>query len=840
MRSLDRLFVFIISIAFLTGCSDSNVPDSYHASLSGHSLNISNNRLSFESTGGVENVTVHANNVAWRFAGLPGWLTASPNSGSSTTSVAFTASENLSADTARTAMFYLESADASWSFRTMVSATQQAAASYITPASTSLTFQGSGGSQTINITSNVTWKPTSSASWAKAEASQDGKTLTISAEENPSDASRTATITLSSANGISSSVNIIQEPAGVSGSTETLEFDKEGGSKSISITADAAWEIKTSDSWITVSPSSGGVGSHNLSISALENNSTSERTGYVYVNIGGSSKLQIPIVQKGLFLEAKPTSLSFSADTESKQLEINSNTDWSITSLPEWLSASSLSGKNNQTISLTAQNNSSASSRNGKVKIEKEGLTLSAIVEVQQEGLSLSVDNNNLQFGANASTQEVVINTISSWSASSSEGWITLSQTSGTGKSTLSISVEENKGDNSRTGSVKIVAGELHQTITITQQGKYFNISESDKMFTSKGGTLQISFSTNDNWNATVSDNASWLTLSSTNGSGDAIIDITAGDNASMKSRECTVTITPSNGQGAKVRVKQDGKYLTVDTEKLTFNTAGGTSKLVKISTDGTFEVSVTDSWMRIKEKSNESFRLEVDGNEGKSRQGRVLISMVDLAGGETYKLSISVEQDGNEINGHEYVDLGLPSGLKWATMNVGANSMNSRGDYYAWGEVETKSTSNYATYKYCNNGHDFTKYCTDSSYGTPDGKKTLEIMDDVASVKWGGTWRMPTEAEFKELLNNCSISQIANGIKLTGPNGKTIVFCAGYSGYLEVDKVGRYWTSSLSSEFPGGYYATAFEFNLNYYKDYYNLSYKERVNSYQIRPVSK
>ena len=404
MRSLDRLFVYIISIAFLIGCSDSNVPDNYHASLSGHSLSISNNNLSFESIGGVENVTVHANNVAWRFAGLPAWLIASPNSGSSTTSVAFTASENLSADTARTAMFYLESADAGWSFRTIVSATQQAAASYITPASTSLTFQGSGGSQTINVISNVTWKPTSSASWAKAEASQDGKTLTISTEENPSDASRTATITLSSANGIISSINITQEPAGVSGSTETLEFDKEGGSKSISITADAAWEIKTSDSWITVSPSSGGAGSHTLSIFALENNSTSERTGYVYVNIGGSSKLQIPVVQKGLFLEAKPTSLSFSADTESKQLEINSNTDWSITSLPEWLSASSLSGKNSQTISLTAQNNTSASSRNGKVKIEKEGLTLSAIVEVQQEGLSLSVDNNNLQFGANAST----------------------------------------------------------------------------------------------------------------------------------------------------------------------------------------------------------------------------------------------------------------------------------------------------------------------------------------------------------------------------------------------------------------------------------------------------
>lgn len=777
MRSLDRLFVYIISIAFLIGCSDSNVPDNYHASLSGHSLSISNNNLSFESIGGVENVTVHANNVAWRFAGLPAWLIASPNSGSSTTSVAFTASENLSADTARTAMFYLESADAGWSFRTIVSATQQAAASYITPASTSLTFQGSGGSQTINVISNVTWKPTSSASWAKAEASQDGKTLTISTEENPSDASRTATITLSSANGIISSINITQEPAGVSGSTETLEFDKEGGSKSISITADAAWEIKTSDSWITVSPSSGGAGSHTLSIFALENNSTSERTGYVYVNIGGSSKLQIPVVQKGLFLEAKPTSLSFSADTESKQLEINSNTDWSITSLPEWLSASSLSGKNSQTISLTAQNNTSASSRNGKVKIEKEGLTLSAIVEVQQEGLSLSVDNNNLQFGANASTQEVVINTISSWSASSSEGWISLSQTSGTGKSTLSISVEENKDDNSRTGSVKIVAGELNQTITITQQGKYFNISESDKTFTSKGGTLQISFSTNDKWNVTVSDNVSWLTLSSTSGSGDAIIDITAADNASMKSRECSVTITPSNGQGAKVRVKQDGRYLTVDTEKLTFNTTGGTSKSVNVSTDGTFDVSTSNSWLTISTLSQTSFTVRASENEGKSRSGSIIVRMTGLYYGESYEKSILIEQKGNDYNGHEYVDLGLPSGTKWATCNIGANKSSDKGSLFAWGE--TTPRTHFSSDEYV--------------YSKP--------FSDAAEVHWGGKWHIPTKVQMDELVSSCEWKPVYSGasfvgVNIYGPNGKSIYLPECSSD--PYDTWSRYWSSTL------------------------------------------
>ena len=152
---MKSLYIYILATLFLVACSDSNVPDSFRPSLSGHSLGISNNRLYFEAQGGVENVTVNSSNTAWRFTGLPNWLNVNPQQGKTTLSVVFTAEENLSADTARTAMFYLESADPGWSFKTMVSATQQAATSYITPATTSLSFNGSGGSKTINVLSNV-------------------------------------------------------------------------------------------------------------------------------------------------------------------------------------------------------------------------------------------------------------------------------------------------------------------------------------------------------------------------------------------------------------------------------------------------------------------------------------------------------------------------------------------------------------------------------------------------------------------------------------------------------------------------------------------------------------
>ena len=105
-------------------------------------------------------------------------------------------------------------------------------------------------------------------------------------------------------------------------------------------------------------------------------------------------------------------------------------------------------------------------------------------------------------------------------------------------------------------------------------------------------------------------------------------------------------------------------------------------------------------------------------------------------------------KQEGNigKYRGHEYVDLGLS--VKWATCNVGASKPWKYGDYFAWGEVEIKDYYN-ANYKYYD-GEKFTKYS--------DGVNCmLEPGDDAATVNWGGSWRMPTVEEQKELINNCT-----------------------------------------------------------------------------------
>ena len=152
-------------------------------------------------------------------------------------------------------------------------------------------------------------------------------------------------------------------------------------------------------------------------------------------------------------------------------------------------------------------------------------------------------------------------------------------------------------------------------------------------------------------------------------------------------------------------------------------------------------------------------------------------------------------------------VDLGLPSGILWADRNVGADSPEDYGDYFAWGETAPKSTYRWSTYKWCKGSYDtMTKYCTDSNYCTVDNKIVLDLVYDAAYVNMGPEWRMPTLTELNELKNNCTWTWTtqngSRGYKVTGPNGNSIFLpAAGYrydSGLYNAGSDGYYWSSSL------------------------------------------
>lgn len=216
---------------------------------------------------------------------------------------------------------------------------------------------------------------------------------------------------------------------------------------------------------------------------------------------------------------------------------------------------------------------------------------------------------------------------------------------------------------------------------------------------------------------------------------------------------------------------------------------------------------------------------------------------------------AIHLEDKSQEIAGHKFVDLGLPSGLLWAETNLGATTAGDYGNYYAWGETKPHESNNYtlAAYSYAENS-DFTKY------NSTDKKTVLEADDDAATATWGSSCRMPTNEEFGELVEYCTFEwkKVANsaneeigGIQVRSLlNGNSIFLPdAGYyseEGSLEVGKRGNYWSSTLKPDDDDDGFGLAYYLDSNSWTsrkgdtETYNGHLNYRYCGKSIRPVAK
>lgn len=200
---------------------------------------------------------------------------------------------------------------------------------------------------------------------------------------------------------------------------------------------------------------------------------------------------------------------------------------------------------------------------------------------------------------------------------------------------------------------------------------------------------------------------------------------------------------------------------------------------------------------------------------------------------------------DGVTVSGKEgdytYVDLGLPSGTKWATYNVGATKPTEYGGYFAWGETMPKEEYSWWNYKW-GNGDEITKYGIDSDDDMVGNNSVLEADDDVATANWGSEWRMPTKIELEELLEGCDWEWV-EGFNGSGVNGhlgisktnEATIFlpAAGLrssTNLLFAGSGGNYWLSSLSD--------MVYAYRLFFDNDYIYLDDTQRKDGMSVRAV--
>ena len=281
-----------------------------------------------------------------------------------------------------------------------------------------------------------------------------------------------------------------------------------------------------------------------------------------------------------------------------------------------------------------------------------------------------------------------------------------------------------------------------------------------------------------------------------------------------------TITATANDGGGAnvscEVEVKQYVTRITLDRPSLAFITGESSS----LSVTGVYPNDADDksySWFSTDES----------------------VATVDAAGLVTainggVAIIKAIANDGSGVYASCNVGVAIDLGLSvlWAPCNLCDTGFVSApegyGDFYAWAEIQSKKTFDWATYRWCNGSENtLTKYNFDSSYGIVDDKTKLDSEDDAAVVILGGNWRMPTFAEFEELYNNCTIVWTkVNGVngrrftsKKEGYTDKSLFFPAsgtsggnGYSQPINIGSVGRYWSSSVYTGYPHTAYTLDFD----------------------------
>jgi len=295
-------------------------------------------------------------------------------------------------------------------------------------------------------------------------------------------------------------------------------------------------------------------------------------------------------------LTVSPSSLSYTAAGESKTVTVTSNTSWTATSSASWLTVSPASGTNNGTITAVAAANTSTSQRTATITVSGTGVTAQTI-SVTQAGAAennyLTVSPSSLSYTATGENKTVSVYSNTSWTATSSASWLTISPASGSNNGTFTAIAAANTSSSQRTATITVSGtGVSAQTISVTQAGatenSYLTVSPSSLSYTATGENKTVSVYSNTSWNVVSS--ASWLTVSPASGSNNGTFTAIAAANTTSSQRTATITVS-GNGATQTISVTQEGAS---STPTYTITASSNNNAYGTVSGGGTYQEGET------------------------------------------------------------------------------------------------------------------------------------------------------------------------------------------------------------------------------------------------------
>ena len=603
-------------------------------------------------------------NVAWSATVSADWLTISPSSGEAgKNSVKVEVEENRTGQP-RSATITISDKESMQ--KVSVTVRQEALKASLTVSPESLEFSANKGEEMLNVTSNTDWVITKDAEWITLDSDKGKGLATIAAgvTENTSLTSRTGSITVSTSDGsVKKTVSVRQSGADVVFSVDKNEHSvaAAGEDFTVKVTHNIGYKINSQPEWVKQTGKVPSGNTDTYTFTAEANTSTEAREGVIVFCNDNNECVPVTVKQAGAnaTLSVSPAELTFTANTESKSLDVTSNTAWTAASGASWAKLNKTNGSGNAQIAVTAEENTAITQRSATITIKTADGKASATVKVTQSAANVifSVDKNEHSVAAAGGDFTVKVTRNIGYKINSQPEWVKQTGKVPSGNTdTYTFTAEANTSTEAREGVI-VFCNDNNECIQVTvkQAGAKasLSVSPAELTFTAKPESKSFSVSSNTDWS--VASSADWVKIGTTSGSGNAHVTASAEENTATTQRTATITLKTTDGKAtATIKVTQNPAdvVFSIDIKEFSID-AKGEEITIKIKHNSAYSVKSMPDWVNQTNKTvsgdTDNISFAVQHNPGYKRQGEIIFNGDGIYGTVTIKQFGSKADGGND-----------------------------------------------------------------------------------------------------------------------------------------------------------------------------------------------